>query len=271
MPPAEELYLDLMKRCLTNTLYDDSCLTAVAPHGFLKRQVVKVAGWAGVQLARPSDPASLAARAQGIDKNPRADTMIGLERLSNIQACVEGVLRDEVPGDLIETGVWRGGAAVFMRAILKAHGVADRCVWVADSFEGLPPPDVDRYPQDAGDTHHTHRWLAVSLDEVRETFRRYELLDTQVKFLKGWFKDTLPNAGISRLAVIRLDGDMYGSTMDSLVALYPKLSIGGYIIIDDWGVVPTARRATEDFRAANRITEPVLGVDGAAGYWRRER
>src|SRR5258706_3594895 len=101
MPPAEELYLDLMKRCLTNTLYDDSCLTAVAPHGFLQRQGVKVAGWAGVQLARPSDPASLAARAQGIDKKPRAGTKIGPEGPSNSPACGERRHRHDVPRDLI--------------------------------------------------------------------------------------------------------------------------------------------------------------------------
>ena len=271
MAGPEQLYLDLMKRALTNTLYDDPYLRAVAPKGFVKRQIVKALGAMGLQLAKLTDAATVEARALGHDNNPRAHTMIGLARLANIQACVEQVLRDGVRGDLIEAGVWRGGAAAFMRAVLKAHGVADRCVWVADSFEGLPTPDMARYPQDKGDTHHTYPWLVVSLDEVRETFRRYDLLDAQVKFLKGWFKDTLPRADIRELAVMRLDGDMYGSIMDSLVALYPKLSVGGYVIIDDWGLVPTTRRATDDFRAAHGIMEPVLDVDGVAGYWRRER
>lgn len=270
MERAAELYLELMKKCLTNTVYADPELVPVTPDGFLKRQVVAAFKSKGIALVREK-PAAVEKRARGLDNNPRAHTMIGLERLTNIQRCVERALEDQVPGDLIEAGVWRGGAAAFMRAILKAHGERDRIVWVADSFAGLPPPDDDRYPQDRGDEHHARRWLAVSLDEVKETFRRYDLLDEQVHFLKGWFKDTLPNAGIGRLAVIRLDGDMYESTMDSLVSLYPKLSIGGYIILDDWELIPTCRQAIDDFRSTNGITEPVHPVDGVAGYWRRER
>ena len=68
--------------------------------------------------------------------------MVGLARLDNVQHCVEDVLRNRVPGDLIEAGVWRGGVTILMRAILKAHGVSDRNVWVADSFRGLPRPDT---------------------------------------------------------------------------------------------------------------------------------
>ena len=158
-----------------------------------------------------------------------------------------------------------------MRAVLKANGVQDRIVWVADSFEGLPEPDEHQYPQDKGDTHHTYEWLGISMEEVKETFRTYDLLDDQVRFLKGWFKDSLPAAPIDRLAVVRLDGDMYQSTMDALVNLYPKLSIGGYIILDDWGFIPACRQAIDDFRTQQGITEAVLPVDGNAGYWRRER
>jgi hypothetical protein len=197
--------------------------------------------------------------------------MIGLERLDNLQRCVENALEDDVPGDLIETGVWRGGATIFMRAILKAYGVADRRVWVADSFEGLPPPDREKYPQDAGDPHYTFKELCVSLEEVKRNFERYGLLDDQVRFLKGWFKDTLPAAAIERLAVVRLDGDMYESTMDGLVHLYPKLSAGGYLIVDDYGAVAGCRRAVEDYRASRGITEEIRDIDGIGVFWRRTR
>jgi O-methyltransferase len=268
---AAALYLDLMKRSLTNIVYDEPDFVPVTPRRFLKRQVVAALGRAGFSLARKARPGAREERARGLDKNPRAHTMIGLERLGNIQACVEQALADGVPGDLIECGVWRGGAAVFMRAILAAHGVKDRAVWVADSFAGLPPPDEARYPQDKGDTHHANWWLAIPAEEVRETFRRYGLLDEQVRFLEGWFKDTLPRAPIERLAVMRLDGDMYASTMDCLESLYPRLSVGGYVILDDWGLLPACRRAIDDYRAAHGITEPVRPVDGNAGYWKRER
>ena len=158
-----------------------------------------------------------------------------------------------------------------MRAILKAYGVTDRTVFVADSFEGLPKPDALRYPADAGDRHWTRRELAVSLDRVRANFARYGLLDEQVHFLMGWFKDTLPIAPIERLAVARLDGDMYESTMDAIEALYPKLQPGGFLIMDDYGAVPACKQATEDYRERCGIREPIVPIDWTGVYWRKTR
>jgi len=141
-----------------------------------------------------------------------------------------------VPGlNVVQSGGPGGQTSIFMRGILKAYGVGDRQVWVADSFEGLPPPDAARYPKDAGSEFHRHETLAVSLEEVRSNFERYGLLDEQVRFLKGWFRVSLPAAPTEKLAIMRLDGDMYESTMDGLVWLYPKLSPGGFCIIDDFG------------------------------------
>jgi O-methyltransferase len=195
--------------------------------------------------------------------------MIGSRRLKALQEAVEQVLADDIPGDLIETGVWRGGACIMMRGVLAAYGVRDRTVWVADSFAGLPAPDAARYPADAGDAHHTWSALAVSEADVRENFRRYGLLDDQVRFLVGWFRDTLPTAPIERLAVLRLDGDMYGSTSEALNALYPRLSDGGFCIVDDYGAVEGCRRAIEDYRGAHRINDPLIKIDGAGVYWRK--
>ena len=190
--------------------------------------------------------------------------------MDNIQFCVEEVLRDQIPGDMIETGVWRGGAVIFIRAILKAYGITDRTVWAADSFSGLPKPDDGTYPADAGDRHYLISELAISLEEVQENFRRFGLLDGQVRFLKGWFRETLPKAPISRLAMIRLDGDLYESTMDGLTSLYPKLSVGGYLIVDDFHMVPSCRKAVHDYRKRHGITEPILNIDDAGVFWRRE-
>jgi O-methyltransferase len=180
------------------------------------------------------------------------------------------VVADGIPGDLLEAGVWRGGAAIFMRAAVAALGDQDRLVWVADSFEGLPKPDP-RYDADRGDKHWTQDALAVSLEEVKRNFARYGLLDQQVRFLKGWFKDTLATAPIERLAVLRADGDMYGSTIDILNALYPKLSVGGFAIIDDYGAVPGCKAATDDYRSEHGITEPMEQIDWTGAFWRRQR
>ncbi len=194
--------------------------------------------------------------------------MIGLKRLRNLRTVVEQVLTERIPGDLIETGVWRGGACIYMRALLKAFGVTDRRVWVADSFDGLPPPDPVNFPADDGSKLHEIRVIAVSLAEVKRNFAKYNMLDEQVVFLPGWFKDTLPTAPIERLAVLRLDGDMYESTIQALQALYPKLSTGGFVIVDDY-VVPACRQAAEDFRAQNSISDTIERIDNYGSFWRK--
>jgi O-methyltransferase len=180
------------------------------------------------------------------------------------------VLNQRIEGDLIETGVWRGGASILMAGILRIYGDTNRSVWVADSFRGLPPPDPEHYPADAGDTLFTERILAVSLEQVKANFEKYGLLNDQIHFLAGWFRDTLPSAPITRLAVLRLDGDLYESTIVALQSLYPKLSVGGYLIIDDYGVMPGCKLAVEDFRREAGITEEIKQVDSDAIFWRRQ-
>jgi hypothetical protein len=163
----------------------------------------------------------------GLDSPAEAETMIGMQRLTSLQNSVETVLADDIPGDLIECGVWRGGACILMRAVLAAYGDETRCVWVADSFAGLPRPDPANYKADKGIRLDRYApLLAVPEAEVRTNFQRYGLLDDQVRFLPGWFKDTLPDAPIDRIAVLRLDGDLYESKIQALDALYPRLSPG---------------------------------------------
>jgi O-methyltransferase len=207
-------------------------------------------------------------RERGFGWPLRAHTFLSLARLDNIQHCVETVIRDDVPGDLIETGVWRGGACILMRAILKANGDTTRRVWLADSFAGLPPPNAAEYPADKRGQHHLWSEFVASRAEVEENFRRYALLDEQVRFLEGWFKDTLPKAPIDKLAVLRLDGDMYESTMQALESLYDRLSPGGFVIIDDYWLAPCAQ-AVNDFRAARGIDDEIIDIDQRGVFWRR--
>lgn len=240
---AFNLYLDLLEASLTGTLYSD----------------VSEAPWA----KNVYDPAR---RTVGLDWPAQAETMIGTARMRNLRTLTQRALDENIPGDLIETGVWRGGACIYMRGILAAAGDTKRRVFVADSFCGLPPPDEAAYPADAGDPHHTFSQLAISRAAVEANFRRYGLLDEQVIFLEGWFKDTLPTAPIDRLAVLRLDGDMYGSTMDALNALYEKVSPGGFVIVDDY-VLKACAAAVGDFRRRQGISAPLHEIDGAAVWW----
>ena len=234
---AEKLYLDLLKRVLTRLIFPE------------------------ILFDRSH-------RVNGLDWPVDGETMIGLIRLDNLDACILSVVQDGVPGDLIETGVWRGGAAIFMRAALEAYGDEDRKVWFADSFQGLPEPDPSRIT-DVEDGLWRFPELAVPMDQVKENFGRYGMLDKRVKFLPGWFADTLPTAPIERLAILRLDGDMYDSTIVALENLYPKLSIGGYVIVDDYAAVRGCKAAVDDFRTQNHIRDAMTPIDGNATFWRK--
>jgi O-methyltransferase len=225
-------------------------------------------------LQREADPQALfdreRIRAEGRDWPRYGQTMIGLHRLRSLRKCVEIVVSEDVQGDLIETGVWRGGAGILMRGVLEAFGDAQRKVWLADSFRGLPPPDEERYPADKGSWAHSAEDLTVSVKEVRENFRRYGLLDERVLFVEGWFRDTLPDLRGKTWSLIRLDGDMYESTMDGLINLYDGLSPRGFLIVDDLGLAP-CREAVEDFRRERGIDEPIEDVDWTGGFWRKRR
>lgn len=205
-------------------------------------------------------------RENGWDWPSGAPSMIGAKRMRNLRAECERVLLEGVPGDFMETGVWRGGACMMMRAVLKAHGVADRRVIAADSFAGLPPPSAG-VAADADSYLHTYDAFAVPLDEVKGIFARYGLLDAQVVFLEGLFKDTLPSAPVGRLAILRLDADMYESTMDGFVHLYHKLSPRGSLIVDDYFLFEAHRKAVDEFRARHRIATPIVRIDDFGGYW----
>lgn len=248
---ATELYLDLLKKSLTQTLFQEEPNHDGAQERFIPdfvRHYIKGS----------------------------AITMLPIVRLNNLQSCIEEVVKNRIPGDLIETGVWRGGATIFMRGAVKAYGAADRTVWVADSFEGLPKPDEKEFPLEAK-AHEgpvmkkMFNHLAAGIDDVKRNFEAYGLLDDKVKFLKGWFKDTLPTAPIGKLAVMRLDGDYYESTMDALQNLYDKLSPGGFAIIDDYGeeTWTYCKKAVEDFRTKRNIKDPLIRVDSRCHYWKK--
>lgn len=271
----EELYLDLLKKTLSFTLWPEPPIPIetfnYARHPvkrFLVSIVSRILKNKKLQLVKQRN-FTTNERSEGRVWPGYADTMIGLRRLDNLQFCIETVLREGVEGDLIETGVWRGGACIFMRAVLAAYGVEDRKVFVADSFEGLPKPDVEKWPADRGDKHYLSTFLAVSQDEVENNFRKYGLLDERVVFLKGWFQDTLPVAPIEKLSILRLDGDMYGSTMDALLSLYPKLSKGGFCIIDDYAL-PGCRKAVDDYRAQHKIESEMHKIDWTGVFWRKD-
>jgi O-methyltransferase len=285
--PLPKLYIETLKSSLLNELYIENETRIVQmlarklnnlestfediyqPVAALQAQIheCKQDG-SGILLNRGNGDGSFTPMEELRNYTELAHTMIGRKRLDNVQYCIEEVIKSGIPGDLIETGIWRGGTTIFMRGVLAAYGIADRRVWAADSFQGVPPPT---HPEDAGYDISAKLLpvLAVGLQQVQDLFQRYRLLDEQTIFLEGWFKDTLATAPIETLAVLRLDGDLYESTMDALNPLYAKVASGGFIIVDDYVAVPQCARAITDFRAAHGIADPIHKIDNMSVYWRK--
>ena len=196
-------------------------------------------------------------------------TLLPWTALEHLHTAIKDTVERGVEGDFIETGIWRGGACILAKSIYNEIS-PERKVYAADSFEGLPAPNVELFPQDNGDTHYLDPMLSVSLEQVTENFNKFGLVDDNLVFVKGWFKDSIPTLDIDKISILRLDGDMYESTIQVLDVLYEKLSKGGYLIIDDYhhrGCIAAIR----DFRNKHGITSNIIKVDGdplnEVHYW----
>lgn len=211
---------------------------------------------------------SLKLRSGGLDWPLNGLTMVGLARLDDLQSCVETIVSDGVEGDMIEAGAWRGGASILIRAVLDSLGCDDRTLWVADSFQGFPSPDDEQFPQDQELDLSKLDYLAAPLEEVVQNFQRLGL-EQGVRFVEGFFEDTLPRLRGGRWSLIRLDGDSYEATRIALESLYPGLAAGGYLIIDDYLLLDACRQAVDDFRSENDIHDPIEEIDWNGARWRR--
>jgi O-methyltransferase len=272
--PSRNRYLSLLKRALVNLIYPELELQLDLldrrPDGLsgieLQRFRRDIAERAPERFAR-----LLGAKLEGTGPLRFPHTMIGLFRLCNIERCAEQIIADGIPGDFLEAGVCKGGAAIFMRGLQVAHGEPERKTYLVDSFQGVPPSDQAR---DAEYGLHFEEarlpWLACGEEAVREHFSRYDLLDSNVQFVKGWLAESLPGATIGPLALLRIDVDLYSSTFECLDLLYDKVVPGGFVIVDDYGFLRCCRDAVDEFRARRGVTEPIRWVDGSGIYWRKE-
>jgi len=252
----KKIYLEFIKRVLTDTLNDDKIR-----NDFFESKKIPSEDVITNILGTPINPKRLG----GLDWPERAHTMIGMQRLDNLHNCLDKIRETNIDGDIVETGVWRGGASIFAKVYCDLYEI-DKKIFVVDSFEGLPVPE---HPEDYGDKHHTIDFLKVSLDEVMNNFKLYGCLDENVIFLKGWFSDTLPgNTEIKNISILRMDGDMYKSTMDVFDSCYYKVTNSGIIIIDDY-CLPKCKKAVEDFRIKNKITSQFTVIDSCGIFWEK--
>jgi O-methyltransferase len=262
VPPLAELlgevpaaYVELLIGVLTRWVFD---------HEYVKTSDDEL--YRRMEIDRP-------ARMIGRDWPASAETMIGVHRSRHLAACVARLAADGVPGDLVEAGAWRGGSCILMRGVLQALGDQTRRVWAADSFQGFPEQDftLAETASAKDTTNFQFPLINVGLPAVQRNFERYGLLDDQVRFVPGWFHETLPGLPVDRIALLRVDGDLYDSTWAPLEALYARLEPGGFCIIDDYGDVAACREAVDEFRRQNSICEPIGWIDTDAVYWRKAR
>ena len=266
---AANLYLDVLKRSLLNWYYREIVVQDMPQWSKSRQIVANFFARRGLKLV-VADPIPEDQLTDGHGMHTGGYTLTGLKRLDNVQSCIEDCLDNNVPGDLLEAGVWRGGTCIFMRGVLKAYGVSDRKVWVADSFQGLPTPNPEKYPEDADEWMHEAKELAIPKSAVQANFERFDMLDDQVGFIEGFFGDSLPNAPVEQLAILRMDGDMYESTIDTLNNLYPKLSVGGYLIIDDYQR-DNCKKAVFDYRKDHGIDDEIIEIDWVSAYWQKTK
>ena len=195
-------------------------------------------------------------------------TMIHTPNLNNIQKLYKYIVDNDIQGDILEAGVWKGGATILMAALNKYYNT-NKKVYACDSYEGLPK--TSNYTEDHIVNGTNWQSYAVSLEEVKENFDKYKLLDNDVIFVKGFFEETIPKLEVGDLSLLRLDGDMYTSTIVCLDELYDKVVKGGVIICDDYGWKEAGSgRAIDDFREKRNITSEMKYSAYFCYYWIKE-
>lgn len=192
-------------------------------------------------------------------------SLIGEDGLENIRELLEKVKESNTLGVFLEAGIWRGGACIWARAVMDYLGIKEAVI-ACDSFKGVPSP---QWEQDYGDQNYLMRELSVSLNTVKENIG-YFVLEGNIEFVEGLFKDTMPKIKdiISPISILRLDGDLYESTIQVLENLYDNVSSGGFVIVDDYSL-DGARAAVNNFRAERNIESPLIKVNHTIYYWQK--
>jgi hypothetical protein len=199
----------------------------------------------------------------------------GAEAVVSLIRAVEHVLHKGIPGALVECGVYMGGNIEVMIRTLNKHGVRDRDIYLYDTFEGMPKPEIvddeglaDRPMAATWNAHKNpavgsagSHWMRAGLDLVKARLDPLGYPAERLHFVKGMVEDTIPGIIPDRIALLRLDTDFYSSTKHELIHLYPRLSRGGILINDDYGAMPGSRKATDEYIAENELSLFLSRVD----------
>ena len=198
-------------------------------------------------------------------------TMTSVERMYALYEGIRHVVARNVPGDLVECGVWQGGSSMVMALTLAMLGDTSRKIHLYDTFTGMTRPDeVDRRARDSAEQisrwQHFERgdhneWCYASLEEVRANMATTGYPADKLVFVKGRVEDTLPGSAPAAVALLRLDTDWYQTTRHELKHLYPRLAAGGVLVLDDYGSFEGARKAVDEYFAENDIGPYLHRVD----------
>ena len=246
----EERYLSLVEKAVTGALIDEA--------GSCSGPVFPLTG-CPLDLLQPYVPA---ARENGSDWPPFGFTMVGSKRVKNMRMAIEAVTSGSIPGAIVEAGVWRGGLCIFSKLLLDVLGER-RSVHLLDAFGTLP------YGSEG-----VKDYLAVSLDQVKHNFRKFDALDTSVHFHRGIFQHTIPklrkalDAAHEQIAVLRVDGNFYDSHQDALYQLYELVPVGGIVIFDDC-YSNAVLQFWKDFCSDQGAIESFTPIDQSAGWFRK--
>jgi hypothetical protein len=267
LPPFAAKYLELIELSLTGSLLPEAARGECHPER--RPQSPPPRGKAGTCYAVNQGPFVAHRRLVGRDWPTHGVTMVGHARLHNLRHCLQRAIAENVSGDFVELGVWRGGASIYARAVLEVYEQRERSVRLFDAFGRIPGYGA------------ASEFLAVTLPEVRDNFAAYGLHDG-VEFNAGLFNETLPRFyhkhkgdRFARIAVLRIDGNFYESYQDALYYLWEFVPVGGFVIFDDYTEggkgAPWLGQFWDEFKRAHGLREKLLTVDWTSSFFQKEK
>ena len=197
-------------------------------------------------------------------------SMLSTIRLLTLYQLVKEVQLQGLKGDIVECGVWNGGAcAIMAKSYQDAGGRNERSIWIFDSFEGLPPPG-ERDGESVA-KYYFKGFSQGNLDKVRLIFNKLSVPFDNVKVVKGWVEDTLPKNNLGPVALLHIDTNWYESVKVALDNIYDKIVVGGFIMVDDFFFFEGCRNAVLDFLKERGIEHKVqiTKVDRSAVYFQK--
>ncbi len=197
-------------------------------------------------------------------------TMTSVERVVALTSAVRHIVKRQIEGAMVECGVWRGGSMMAVALALQQELQGDRELYLYDTYEGMPPPseaDNDNNGRSAesilasADRLTSHCWAYSRIEEVQNNIHRTGYEPSRIHFVKGLVEETIPSVAPDKIALLRLDTDWYSSTKHELAHLYPRLSVGGVLIIDDYGHWTGAKKAVDEFFSTLTCPPLLMRID----------